>query len=402
MRSNTKYRTPIDWWDSFPTNRANLANNPNPTNFIPKSRKNRHLTRDIYMISLKYLNDSHDLTMNTSTPIKTASAERAASASNGWVMLLINLILLFGALLGVIFTIVHVAKTGQESHLVMLIPAILLGIVAVIMLTGHFTLQPNEARVMILFGAYHGTIRSSGFWWANPFYSRSRGKVPISSGSVSSEKLKAAGTHAHLENLLHRSLPAKISLRTRNFNSEKLKVNDKRGNPVEIAAVVVWRVEDTAKAAFDVDDFESYVHIQSESAIRHIASLFAYDRSDEHEPTLRESADEVAAAMSKELQERLNKAGVIIEEARLTHLAYAPEIAHVMLRRQQAEAVIAARTKIVHGAVSMVEMALRELAEKSVVKLDDERKAAMVSNLLVVLCGETDVTPVVNTGTLYS
>ena len=196
-------------------------------------------------------------------------------------MLMVNLTLFFGAMVWFILTIVHVSKTGQEAHLIRLIPAVLIEVLAIILLTGHFTLQPNEARVMILFGAYHGTIRSSGFWWANPFYSRIRGKVPISAGSISSEKLKAAGTQAHLENLLHRSLPAKISLRARNFNSEKLKVNDKRGNPIEIAAVVVWRVEDTAKAAFDVDDFESYVHIQSESAIRHMPVCYAYDRSDE-------------------------------------------------------------------------------------------------------------------------
>jgi regulator of protease activity HflC (stomatin/prohibitin superfamily) len=187
-----------------------------------------------------------------------------------------------------------------------------------------------------------------------------------------------------------------------NFNSEKLKVNDKRGNPIEIAAVIVWRVEDTARAAFDVEDFESYVHIQSESAIRHIASIYAYDHGEEHEPTLRESADEVAVALKKELLERLDKAGVVVEEARLTHLAYAPEIAQTMLRRQQAEAVIAARQTIVQNAVNMVDLALRQLSEKSVVKLDDERKAAMVSNLLVVLCGETEASPVINTGTLYS
>jgi regulator of protease activity HflC (stomatin/prohibitin superfamily) len=179
-------------------------------------------------------------------------------------------------------------------------------------------------------------------------------------------------------------------------------VNDKRGNPVEIAAVVVWRVADTARAAFDVDDFESYVQIQSESAIRHIASLYAYDRSDEEEHTLRDSADEVAAALQRELSNRLEKAGVTVDEARLTHLAYASEIAQAMLRRQQAEAVIAARQKIVHGAVSMVEMALNELSEKSVVTLDEERKASMVSNLLVVLCSESQTQPVINTGTLYS
>jgi len=333
---------------------------------------------------------------------KTANSEQLATACNGWGMLAFNLALLFGALAWVIVTISKAATSGHEAGLWALIPAILLEILAVILLTGHFTLQPNEGRVLILFGAYHGTVRTSGFWWANPFYSRSRGRVTVASGSVSSEKLKHAGTQSQIENMLHRSLPTKISLRARNFNSEKLKVNDKRGNPIEIAAVIVWRVADTAKAAFDVDDFESYVHIQSESAIRHIASLFAYDRGEEHESTLRESADEVAAALSQELQERLIKAGVTIEEARLTHLAYAPEIAQTMLRRQQAEAVIAARQKIVHGAVSMVEMALRELAEKGVVKLDEERKAAMVSNLLVVLCGESEVKPVVNTGTLYA
>jgi regulator of protease activity HflC (stomatin/prohibitin superfamily) len=246
-------------------------------------------------------------------------------------------------------------------------------------------LQPNEARVLILFGAYRGTVRDSGFWWANPFYSRSR------TSSVSGTSLKALAANNS----------SKISLRVRNFNSEKLKVNDKRGNPVEIAAVVVWRVEDTAKAVFDVDDYESYVHIQSEAAIRHIASIYAYDHGEEHEPTLRESTDEVAAGLKKELQERLDKAGVITEEARLTHLAYAPEIAQTMLRRQQAEAVISARQKIVQGAVSMVGMALRELSEKDVVKLDEERKASMVSNLLVVLCSENEAAPVINTGTLY-
>jgi regulator of protease activity HflC (stomatin/prohibitin superfamily) len=272
----------------------------------------------------------------------------------------------------------------------------LLEILAIISVCGHFTLQPNEARVLILFGAYKGTVRKSGFWWANPFYARVRGRVPVAPG----EHVTPAGKATHTPH--HRALSAKISLRARNFNSEKLKVNDKRGNPIEIAAVVVWRVEDTAKTAFDVDDYESYVHIQSEAAIRHIASLYAYDRGDEHESTLRESADEVAAALKKELQERLEKAGVVVEETRLTHLAYALEIAQAMLRRQQAEAVIAARQKIVHGAVSMVDMALRELADKAVVKLDDERKASMVSNLLVVLCGEAEATPVINTGTLYS
>jgi regulator of protease activity HflC (stomatin/prohibitin superfamily) len=302
--------------------------------------------------------------------VTAASSERVAGAMNGWLMLVINLALLFGSIYWFISTAVEGARTNHPN-VAWLIIAPLLTVLAIFCMCGYFTLQPNEGRVLILFGDYQGTVRQSGFWWANPLYSRVR---------------------------------PKISLRARNFNSERLKVNDKRGNPIEIAAVVVWHVEDTAKAAFDVDNFESYVHIQSESAIRHIASLYAYDRGDEHEQehTLRESADEVAGALKKELLERLEKAGVLVEEARLTHLAYSPEIAQAMLRRQQAEAVIAARQKIVHGAVSMVDMALRELAEKQVVKLDDERKAAMVSNLLVVLCGETEASPVINTGTLYS
>jgi len=338
--------------------------------------------------------------MNTNT-LKSLNKERETTATNGWAMLFVNLVLFLGAVVWLVSIIVGAVRHDNPSALWMLIPAILLEILAIILLCGHFTLQPNEARVLILFGAYKGTVRTSGFWWANPFYARSRAKIPVPPGTVSPEAVKAAAAKGMSSSLLYRHLSAKISLRARNFNSEKLKVNDKRGNPVEIAAVVVWRVEDTAKAAFDVDDFESYVHIQSESAIRHIASLYAYDRGEEHEPTLRESADEVAAGLKKELQERLDKAGVVIEEARLTHLAYAPEIAQAMLRRQQAEAVIAARQKIVHGAVSMVDMALRDLSEKDVVKLDEERKASMVSNLLVVLCGEADVAPVINTGTLY-
>jgi regulator of protease activity HflC (stomatin/prohibitin superfamily) len=330
--------------------------------------------------------------------LKANSVERPATAMNGWGMLTFNLALLLGAVFILIAAIASAENSNAPAHLWWLIPGFLAGLTAFILLFGHFTLQPNEARVLILFGAYKGTVRESGFWWANPFYSRVRGKVPMHPATVNIQ----SGTHGgSVTNVIYIAQKTKISLRAQNFNSDKLKVNDKRGNPIEIAAVIVWRVEDTARAAFDVDDYESYVHIQSESALRHIASLFAYDRGDEHEPTLRESADEVAAALAKELQERLDKAGVVIEEARLTHLAYAPEIAQAMLRRQQAEAVIAARQKIVHGAVSMVEMALRELSEKSVVKLDEERKAAMVSNLLVVLCSEAEVTPVVNTGTLY-
>jgi len=320
------------------------------------------------------------------------SKERLATPLNGWFMLLVNIVLLIAG----IALVIHGIQSVSEDHdAVWFIPAgILTEIIGVLFLCGHFTLQPNEARVLILFGEYHGTVRTSGFFWANPFYSRIRGKIPLA-------ELKQTAHGATTQ--AHRSLSAKISLRARNFNSEKLKVNDKRGNPIEIASVIVWRVEDTAKAAFDVDDFENYIQIQSEAAIRHIASLYSYDRADdETDPTLRDSADEVAQALQRELEVRLAKAGVGVEEARLTHLAYAPEIAQAMLRRQQAEAVIAARQKIVHGAVSMVDMALRELSAKEVVHMDEERKAAMVSNLLVVLCGESEVTPIVNTGTLYN
>jgi regulator of protease activity HflC (stomatin/prohibitin superfamily) len=280
--------------------------------------------------------------------------------------------------------------------------AFLAAIAGFICFFGYFTLQPNEARVQILFGDYKGTVRAGGFRWANPFYSRSRATATNKpSGSVlralTKNDLKGAMAEAHPP-----SLSTKLSLRAHNFNCETLKVNDKRGNPVEIAAVVVWRIEDTAQAVFDVEDYKSYVQVQSESALRSIASNFAYDHGESHEPTLRGSSDEVAHALMEELQVRLAKAGVVVDEARLTHLAYAPEIASVMLRRQQAEAIVAARRQIVQGAVGMVSTALQELESQQVVQLDPERKAAMVSNLLVVLCGNNDASPVINTGTLYN
>lgn len=244
--------------------------------------------------------------------------------------------------------------------------------VLLVLLFGHFTLQPNEAMVLLLFGDYRGTEIRSGFFWANPFYTKTR-----------------------------------ISKRARNFDGEKLKVNDKRGNPIEISAVVVWRVSDTAKATFDVDDYAHFVRVQSESALRHLANDYAYDHSqqsddDDGELTLRSSTEEVSEALKEELANRLAKAGVEVEEARLNHLAYAPEIASAMLRRQQADAIISAREKIVHGAVSMVQMAIDGLESNQVVKLDEERKATMVSNLLVVLCSDSDAQPVVNTGSLYT
>ena len=333
------------------------------------------------------------------TSLRTSNPEVRRSALNGAVVLPFHLL----AIALSVFLFIRGAYQTEAAGVISatLVAGILLFIASMVCLGGYFTLQPNEARVLILFGAYKGTVRDSGFFWANPFYARARGRIPLSSDGGHEGGHTKRDSHGRTV-VPHRVLSAKISLRARNFISEKLKVNDKRGNPVEIAAVVGWRVEDTAKAAFDVDDFESYVQIQSEAAIRHIASLYSYDRSEEEEPTLRESGEEVAQALERELRERLQTAGVAVDEARLTHLAYAPEIAQAMLRRQQAEAVIAARQKIVHGAVSMVDMALRELSEKAVVEMDEERKAAMVSNLLVVLCAESNVTPIVNTGTLYT
>jgi regulator of protease activity HflC (stomatin/prohibitin superfamily) len=242
-------------------------------------------------------------------------------------------------------------------------------VAAALIFSGLFVVNPNDAKVTVLFGSYAGTVRQSGFFWANPFW-----------------------------------VKRKISLRARNLNGQKLKVNDKVGNPIEIAAVVVWQVDDTYKAAFEVDDYEQYVVIQSEAAVRHLAQSYPYDSFEDagHEGmTLRASTEQISKVLEAELQERLSRAGVKIIEARLSHLAYAPEIAEAMLRRQQATAVVAARMQIVNGAVSMVEMALNQLSERHLVELDEERRAAMVSNLLVVLCSESSASPVINAGTLY-
>jgi regulator of protease activity HflC (stomatin/prohibitin superfamily) len=292
-------------------------------------------------------------------------------------------------------------STGQGWALVG--PGIVLLLLGFLLCPGFYTLEPNETRVLVLFGAYKGTVREGGFHWGNPFYSNGPAGKPASevsrevSGASSSGGSKSTGAR-----VVKKFPRYKVSVRARTLNGPKLKVNDKRGNPVEIATVVVWRVLDTAQAVFDVNDLELYVDTQSETALRHLASSYAYDHGEEHEITLRSNMDEVSMALKQELEDRLARAGVVVEEARLTHLAYAPEIAQAMLRRQQAEAVIDARQKIVHGAVSMVDMALRELEEKNVVELDTERKAAMISNLMVVLCGESEVHPVVNAGTLYS
>jgi hypothetical protein len=320
-------------------------------------------------------------------------------------MLPVVILLLLGGVALFIYSLAAGIQAVNHPFWWLFAAGLLMEIVGAVMTVGFFTLQPNTARVLILFGAYRGTVRQSGFHWGNPFYSNG-GRKPgapsrwaeMQSNLAAAKTGKPAGATPPAPSLSRH----KVSLRARTLNGEKLKVNDKRGNPVEIAAIVIWRVQDTAQATFDVDDYESYVETQSESALRHLASCYAYDHGEEDELTLRSGVEAVSQALRQELQERLAKAGVVIEEARLTHLAYAPEIAQVMLRRQQAEAVIAARQKIVHGAVSMVGMALNDMAEKNLVQLDDERKAAMVSNLMVVLCSESGVHPVVNTGTLYT
>jgi regulator of protease activity HflC (stomatin/prohibitin superfamily) len=331
-----------------------------------------------------------------------ANAERVVRVQNGWLMLPVVFGLLLAGLGLLVFSVENGTRTTAQPHAGLIAASLLLLAVCVILRKGFFTLQPNEARVLVLFGNYEGTVSTSGFHWGNPFYTngyQNVGGLTVGAEMQSKQASAKLGTGATSRQTLGRN---KMSLRARTLNGDKLKVNDKRGNPIEIAAVVVWRVEDTAQAMFDVDNYENYVPTQSESALRHLASLYSYDYGEENEITLRSGVEEVSQALRGELQERLAKAGVVVDEARLTHLAYAPEIAQAMLRRQQAEAVIAARKKIVQGAVSMVDMALKELAEKQVLVLDDERKAAMVSNLMVVLCGESDVHPVLNTGTLYN
>ena len=339
------------------------------------------------------------------TETTAMNREQQVNVPNGWVMLPVAIFCLIGGVALVIYSIVIGVRAGSHPSWALFVAGLVVEFAGILTTMGFFTLQPNEARVLILFGAYRGTVRASGFHWGNPFYSnggRSAGAMARwaeAQASLAAAKAGQPASTTHQARCLSRH---KVSLRARTLNGEKLKVNDKRGNPVEIAAIVIWRVEDTAQATFDVDDYEQYVGTQSESALRHLASCYAYDHGEENELTLRSGVEEVSQALCRELQTRLAKAGVVVEEARLTHLAYAPEIAQVMLRRQQAEAVIAARQKIVHGAVSMVEMALKEMTDKNVVQLDDERKASMVSNLMVVLCSESGVHPVVNTGTLYS
>jgi regulator of protease activity HflC (stomatin/prohibitin superfamily) len=302
-----------------------------------------------------------------SQPTRVEYSERRLMSMNGYAMFVLAVVLAIVALTR--FVSIRDDMEASAVLLAHVLPGALCVLATVAIGAGLYTLQPNEAAIMTLFGQYTGTDRAEGLRWANPFFVKRR-----------------------------------ISLRARNLNSPALKVNDRRGNPIEIGAVIIWRVEDTAKARFEVDDVDLYVKLQSEAALRHVASLYAYDEADSedaNEITLRGGLDAVAQALADELSARFASAGVRVSEARLTHLAYAPEIAQVMLRRQQAEAVISARHKIVQGAVAMVESALTALSERNVVVLDDERKAAMVSNLLVVLCGDNEAQPIINAGTLY-
>ena len=285
--------------------------------------------------------------------------ERERRTASGLLMLVVFFVLIAVAAVGII-------RAARADDVPVAIAGVLVIVASLMGLAGLFTVAPNEGLVLQLFGAYRGTASEEGLRWANPFYSKKR-----------------------------------ISLRVRNFESAHLKVNDTDGNPIEIASIVVWRVVDTAEAVFEVDDYEHYVRVQTESAVRNMATHYPYDAHEDGHTSLRGSTDEVARKLKTEIQERLAKAGVEVIEARISHLAYAPEIAAAMLRRQQAGAIIAARQKIVEGAVGMVDMALDLLSRSERVHLDEERKAAMVSNLLVVLCADREAQPVVNTGTLY-
>ncbi len=297
-------------------------------------------------------NESTNLVLNHETKAQTNS---------GYLMLLLLLVTI-----GAMAWSVMNATRYEEPGMMQIAPIFLTGLIFSLIAKGFYLLQPNEAAAIQLFGSYKGTDRTTGLRWVWPWMSKK-----------------------------------KISVRIHNVTSDRLKVNDKRGNPVEIAANVVWRVQDTAQALFDVDDYREFVNIQIESAVRAIGSKYPYDDFDHDELTLRGDGDHVATELTAELQDRVRAAGVIIDETRLTHLAYAQEIAGAMLRRQQAQAVVAARQTLVEGAVGMVEMALDQLSQKNVVELDDERRAAMVSNLMVVLCGERDTQPIVNAGSLY-
>ncbi len=318
--------------------------------------------------------------------------EKVFKARSGWVPLFVELMLLVACPAVFLWTAINAAENGLPLTLAIPIGTVvaLVFLTALICLFGFIAVAPNEARVLLLFGEYKGSVIDAGFYWVNPFYSKHKISLRVrnfETGSVTqAEQKDAMGKVLHPRSRTH---------------GRPSKVNDRDGNPVEISAVVVWKVVDTAEASFEVDDYEDFVAVQSEAALRSLASRYPYD-SEDHEVSLRGSTQDISEQLQADIQERLHKAGVQVLEARISHLAYASEIAAAMLQRQQAQAVVAARVKIVEGAVSMVEMALQELSNKKVVELDDERRAAMVSNLLVVLCSDRHTQPVVNTGTLYN
>lgn len=341
---------------------------------------------------------------------RTMSTEKQLSARSGWPFLLAGIAILVVTVCVFVWGLAGLIAADDMGEpvpgikLVALFSSIPFLVLGIIVLAGLFTLQPGQARVCVLFGSYEGTVRAQGLLWANPFYSGELGKVAKAAPSETtvSDPVKSVLEAATAT----QSRSSKISVRARTLNGERIKVNDRMGNPIEIATVVVWHVADTAKALFDVDDYEVFVDMTAETALRHVASLYAYDHmegddTENHAITLRSNVEEVSQALREELGRRLAPAGVAVDDARLTHLAYAPEIAQAMLRRQQAEAIIAARKKIVEGAVSMVDMALTQLSDNGIVDFDEDRKAVMASNLMVVLCGESDAQPVLNTGSLY-
>lgn len=312
--------------------------------------------------------------------------ERIFRPRTGWFPLFVGLLLTFG---GPLYAIVRGVQGAMGAPLGFAI-ALPTFIVGLIVLCGLMAIAPNQGRVCLLFGEYKGSVVDSGFFWVNPFYSKKKISLRIRNFETGSQHVPET-----------KGADGRVVAKQTRTASRPSKVNDRDGNPIEISAVVVWRVVNTAEALFEVDDFEHFVEVQSEAALRNLASRHPYD-SEDHEMSLRGNITEVCAQLRTDIQERLDKAGVEVTEARISHLAYAPEIAAAMLQRQQAQAVVAARTKIVEGAVGMVEMALDHLSEQNIVDLDDERRAAMVSNLLVVLCSDRHTQPVVNTGSLYN
>lgn len=316
-------------------------------------------------------------------------AEKTIRPSVGWGPLFACLALMAGVSLAFIWTTKGADARAPMATALLIVGEGALFVSALIGLFGLVAIAPNEARVFLLFGEYKGTARESGFYWVNPFYSKKKISLRVrnfETGSTTTPERKDSSGHVLAERTRTRGVPSKV--------------NDRDGNPIEISAVVVWKVVNTAEALFEVDDYEDFVAVQGEAALRSLASRHPYD-SEDHHVSLRGSTTEVSEQLRKDIQERLEKAGVEVIEARISHLAYAPEIAAAMLQRQQAQAIVAARTKIVEGAVGMVHMALAHLAEGKVIELDEERKAAMVSNLLVVLCSDRHAQPVVNAGSLY-